>query len=198
MAWIIHGILANGAIIALVCVAAFVLFGIFMKCLNKQNLRTCGMVSLCALLCLYFIFCAGEYRKLKVDNDTKERLLSINISDSDLSGYAKNKYDDYIVYELDDISNAHGVSVTIGKGDREDIYINNAIEKVFDNEFSDADSLVYIAPRVSDRDLGQLPVVQGYFAEITLIQNSGMMVISYWSDQNDCQILNEVLDRICP
>ena len=161
------------------------------KTLAKYNLQKTFIVMLVSALLFYLIGCAGEYRKLKISDETVEKLLSADIT--------QIESEDYSLDITDDKNSEYNVYIRKYSGDTslyEPPYYYNEIERFFEHRFTDGDSLVVVFARNSDRDFKQIPIVKSHMTMVGIVQGDEVIEISYWDSGNTDEILNKALDYI--
>ena len=161
------------------------------KALAKYNLKKTFIVMLVSALLFYLIGHAGEYRKLKISDETVGKLLNADIT--------QIESEDYSLDITGDKNSEYNVYIRKYSGDTslyEPPYYYNGLERFFERKFTDDDSLVVVFARNSDRDFKQIPIVKGHKTQVGIVQGDEVLEISYWDSGNTDEILNKALDYI--
>lgn len=161
------------------------------KALAKYNLKKTFIVMLVSVLLFYLIGHAGEYRRLKISDETVEKLLSADIT--------QIESEDYSLEITDDENSEYSIYIRKYTGDTslyEPPYYYNGLERFFERKFTDDDSLVVVFARNSDRDFKQIPIVKSHKTQVGIVQGDEVFEISYWDSGNTDKILNKALDYI--
>lgn len=162
------------------------------KSMVKSDLKKTAIIIAIALLLLYLIGFAGEFRKLDLSDETAGQLLSADISQIESGDY-------YLEIANEQSDEECRVYVVKYRGDTslyDSPFYYRQIERFFDHQLTDEDSFVVVWARESDRDFKQLPIVQEHMTRVGIVQGEEVLEISYWDSENSDEILKKTLEYI--
>ena len=189
MTYVFYGILTAFSVIAVISALLQLIIGLFSK-EKKKSLITCIIWILIGLLLLYLVYFAGEYSKWNLDKETKERLLSLSLSDSVQQEFL-----------LDGSEFDCGTDVEIEVSNEsidgyEDMLYYDFYAKIYERKLYDADSFVLVMPRESDRGFDKIPPIAEYENTVVIINDGHSLKISFSEKENSAETLNAVLDEL--
>lgn len=159
------------------------------KSMVKSDLKKTAIIIAIALLLLYLIGFAGEFRKLDLSDEAAGQLLSADISQIESGDY-------YLEIANEQSDEEYRVYVVKYSGDTslyDSPFYYRQIERFFDHQLTDEDSFVVVWARESDRDFKQLPIVQEHMTRVGIVQGEEVLEISYWDSENSDEILKKTL-----
>lgn len=189
MTYIFYGVVNIISIVVVLSALLNLVIGLFRK-EKKKSLKIPCIWLLCGIIILYCLYFAGEYRSLNLDNATKERLLSLTITN--------NKEQEFII-DKEDFKYDFEVEIKIIDDDvinYDDLPYYPVYAKIYEKKFYDDDSFVLILPRESNRGFDKIPPITEYFNTIVVSVDNSLLKISFCTKENSPQIINEILDKL--
>lgn len=162
------------------------------KSMVKSDLKKTAIIIAIALLLLYLIGFAGEFRKMDLSDEAAGQLLSADISQIESGDY-------YLEIANEQSDEEYRVYVVKYSGETslyDSPFYYRQIERFFDHQLTDEDSFVVVWARESDRDFKQLPIVQEHMTRVGIVQGEEVLEISYWDSENSDEILKKTLEYI--
>ncbi|MBQ7296176.1 MAG: hypothetical protein IJW86_08315 [Clostridia bacterium] len=182
------------------------LYYILSKTITKKMLFRITLICVISAFSLYIIYFAGLYQPMKIDNETINRLLSIDIKQIDVSDFEEKDYPkiySYVntEYQIEDLLTKPYIEISknkVSKYDYKEFFDDDLKFKIFGKVVSGTQSNIIIYPRESDRDFFDMYLLSpyGYWNKILVINENYSLMINYLSRQNDDVSLNKILDNL--
>ncbi len=186
--------------ISLISVIVFIAF-IFLKKLRKGN--TVMLLAAIVLPCLILYLMFGpNYQKMKISDETKNRLLSFSLESIELEKlktepYGDNGYD-IILNEDENFYNQHIPYILLEKRYDLNFEREQTAFKIFGQTFEDSDTEITVLPRESNKTKYDFPFLTEYSHRNTVYIAEGkqILIIHFDEKENDDVVLNAILDRL--
>lgn len=165
--------------------------GLFSKDKNKKKVvRNAVILILIACVLLYWMYNPGEYHPWLLNRATKDRLLSLSITDE-----ATHEFELQVGEDVD---------VAIVINDENEVEYYKEIDyppllsyvRLLEKELYDDDSFVKIFPREGFGSFEQIPPIDKYGHAVVVLNKNRSIVIGCAERKNSSKTLNAILDEL--
>ena len=204
--FVVNIILVWASLFGIIVSGIYLLYLILSKRITVKLLFKTFSICGVFIFIIYLIYYAGLYQSMKIDDETINRLLSVDIEKIDVSDFEEKDYPkiySYVnnEYQIEDLLSEPYIEISRNKSSSFDFneYISNDLKfKIFGKVVNGTNSTIVIYPRESDRDFYDMYLFSqyGYWNKVLVINGNNSLEISYLCRQNNEIVLNKILDNL--
>ncbi|HHU84678.1 MAG TPA: hypothetical protein GXZ23_05865 [Clostridiales bacterium] len=159
---------------------------------KKKVVRNVFIIMLIPIFITYGLYYAGDYSKWRLNRETKERLLTLSITDGKKQRIPIEDLD----LEFDEL---YSGEILVGDVSVE-VYENweypKPYLKLYETKLYDDDSFVFIRPSEGDKDIEQIPLISSYLNTVVVVTDNCSLKISFRARHKSSKELNAILDKL--